>query len=420
MSLYSSFYASLSGLAANANALSVIGNNLANINTIGFKGSNSTFQDLFNAQLGGVATQGNGNPIQIGLGTRLASVTQNFSQGSFASTASVTDMAISGNGFFMLELRDGGRAYSRAGNFSIDKEGFLVDPNGNKALGWNRQGTSLSTNGTVQPIRVNMGTVSPPSPTDLITSTTNLDANAATGTVYSMPVQVYDSLGASHSLLFSFTKQAPPAGGGSLWDLAVTTDGGSTVTGAPAQVAFNASGQLTTPGAGANPVLALSAWTSGGNSPNITWEIWSGSPLSASLTGFASPSATTASTQNGFGAGSIRGLIVDQNGVITANFTNGQTISLAQVGLTTFSNMNGLSKQGENVWTETLTSGAPNIGPASEGGRGSILGSNLELANVDVAEEFTKLIISQRGYQANSRIVTTSDELLQETLNLKR
>lgn len=420
MSLYSSFYASLSGLSANANALSVIGNNLANINTIGFKGSNSTFQDLFNSSLGGVATQGNGNPIQIGLGTRLAAVNQNFSQGSFSSTANVTDMAISGSGFFMLQLRDGGRAYSRAGNFSIDKTGFMVDPNGNKVLGWNRVGTSLSSNGTVTPIVVNMGTISPPSATDAISSMTNLDANAATGTIYSMPVQVYDSLGASHSLLFTYTKQAPPAGGGSLWNLAVTTDGGSTVTGAPASVAFNASGQLTTPGINVNPPLTLTAWTNGANSPAINWNIWSGNPAVASLTAYASPSATTATTQNGYGAGSIRGLVVDQNGVITANFTNGQTVSLAQVGLTTFSNLGGLSKQGENVWTETLNSGAPNTGPANEGGRGSILGSNLELANVDIAEEFTKLIISQRGYQANSRIVTTSDELLQETLNLKR
>ncbi len=419
MSLYSSFYASLSGLSANANALSVIGNNLANINTIGFKGSNSTFQDLFNSSLGGVATQGNGNPIQIGLGTRLAAVNQNFSQGSFSSTSNVTDMAISGSGFFMLQLRDGGRAYSRAGNFSIDKTGYLVDPNGNKVLGWNRAGNSLSSNGTVSPIVVNMGTISAPSATTAITTTTNLDANAAVGTVYSMPVQVYDSLGASHSLLFTYTKQVAAAG--TQWGLNVTTDGGAIVGGFPGTVAFNPAGQLTTPGINSNPQLTLTTWSNGGASPAFTnWNIWSGNPAVASLTGYASPSATTATTQDGYGAGSIRGLVVDQNGVITANFTNGQTVSLAQVGLTTFSNMGGLSKQGENVWTETLNSGAPNTGPANEGGRGSILGSNLELANVDIAEEFTKLIISQRGYQANSRIVTTSDELLQETLNLKR
>lgn len=413
MSLYSSFYASLSGLSANASALNVIGNNLSNLNTIGFKGSSSSFQDLFNSSM---ATQGNGNPTQIGLGTRIGSIGQNFGQGSFSSTSNVTDMAISGQGFFMLRLKDGGTAYTRAGNFTMDRDGYLVDPNGNKVLGWNRSGNVLTTNGTVVPLKINMGTVSSPVASATISTVTNLDANAATGTTYSTPVQVYDSLGAPHSLLFTYTKNATAG----TWDLNVTTDGGATVTGFPAQVVFNAQGQLTTPASTANPTLTLTAWTNGGASPTITWNIWDGNPPTASLTGYASPSATTASTQDGYGAGSIRGLVVDQNGMITGNFTNGQTVALGQVALANFSNYNGLSKQGENLWTETLASGAPNIGAANQGGRGAILGANLELSNVDVAEEFTKLIIAQRGYQANSRIVTSSDELLQETLNLKR
>lgn len=415
MGLYSSFYASLSGLSANAGALSVIGNNLANLNTIGFKQSSSTFQDLFNASLGAVGTQGNGNPIQIGLGSRLAAITQNFGQGSFQSTSNVTDMAISGLGFFMLSLANNqGRAYTRAGNFTLDRDGYLVDPNGNNVLGWNRTGNVLSTNGTVVPIRINSGVISPPVATTTFSSTTNLNADALTGEIYSTPIQVVDSLGATHTLLFTYTKTANPGE----WSLSITTDGGATVSGYPALIQFDAAGQLTAPAT--NPVLTITGWSNGATSPATTWEIYQGVPPVANLTGFASPSATSNVAQDGYGAGTIRSLTVDQNGILIGNFTNGQTMQLAQVALATFANVNGLRKTGDNTWSETLASGSANVGSANQGGRGTVLGANLELSNVDVAEEFTKLIIAQRGYQANGRVVTTSDELLQETLNLKR
>ncbi len=414
MGLYASFYASLSGLSANAGTLSVIGNNLANLNTIGFKGSSGTFQDLFNASLGALGTQGNGNPIQIGLGTRLGGITQNFGQGSFQSTSNVTDMAVSGQGFFTLTTRTGGRAYTRAGNFTMDRDGMLIDNNGSNVMGWNRQGNAISTNGTVVPIQINVGSTSPPAATTTINSTTNLDANAATGAVYTTPLQVYDSLGSAHSLLFTYTKTAVAG----QWSLNVTTDGGATVAGYPPTIQFNASGVLTTPAA--NPTLTITGWTNGATSPPTTWEIFNGAPPVASLTGFAAPSTTSNTVQDGYGAGTIRSLVVDQDGVLIGNFTNGQTVPLAQVALATFANQNGLSKQGDNNWNETLASGAGNIGAANQGGRGTVLGANLELSNVDVAEEFTKLIVAQRGYQANGRVVTTSDELLQETLNLKR
>lgn len=414
MSLYAAFYASLSGLSANAGTLSVIGNNLANLNTIGFKGSAGTFQDLFNSSLGGLGTQGNGNPIQIGLGTRLGGISQNFGQGSFQSTSNVTDMAVSGQGFFTLTTKTGARAYTRAGNFTVDKQGMLVDPNGANVMGWNRIGNTLSTNGTVVPIQINLGTTSPPAPTTTVSSTTNLNADAIAGTIYTTPLQVYDSLGAAHSLLFTYTKTAVTG----QWGLNVTTDGGATVSGYPATVQFDAAGLLTAPAA--NPTLTIAGWTNGATSPATTWQIYTGAPPVSSLTGFASASATSNTTQDGYGAGTIRSLVVDQDGIIIGNFTNGQTIPLAEVALATFANMNGLSKQGDNNWQETLASGAGNIGAANQGGRGTILGANLELSNVDVAEEFTKLIVAQRGYQANGRVVTTSDELLQETLNLKR
>jgi flagellar hook protein FlgE len=429
MSLYSSFYSSLSGLSANSGMLGVIGNNLSNLNTVGFKGSSSNFQDLFNASLGSNGTSGNGNPMQVGLGTQLGSITQDFSQGSFQSTGTVTNMAVSGQGFFLLRRSDGSQVYTRAGNFSIDRNGYLVNANGDQVLGWNRIGTTLSTNGTVVPIQVNSGTVSPPTTTANITTTTNLNANANNGTTFSTPVQVYDSLGAAHTVLITYTKRAvagtDPAGTASAWDVTATsgdsTNAGGAIPLSITSVTFNNSGVLTTPASGTNPTLTGENWSNGAASSTINWNIWStGATPVSSLTGYAAASATSGTTQDGATSGTISSLVVDQNGIITGNFTNGQTIQLSQVALATFPNMNGLSKDGNNSWAQTLSSGAPNVGAADQGGRGKVLGGQLELSNVDTATEFTQLIVAQRGYQANSRIVTTADTLLQEVLNLVR
>lgn len=452
MSLYSSFYASLSGLSTSASNLSVIGNNLANLNTIGFKGSSSTFQDLFAASLGSAGTQGNGNPIQIGLGTRLGGVSQNFGQGSYQSTSSVTDLAISGRGFFALETTTGTRVFTRAGNFTVDKSGYLVDPNGNSVLGWNRANGAVSVTGTPVPVKIDLGSTAGAAITSTMSATTNLDANASAGTnavvngatglvstayvagaSYTTSMQIYDSLGASHNLIFTYTKSVPnavkgtvggapttvvdPVGTASAWDLAVTTDGGATVTGYPSRITFDSGGiQL----GATNPSLAVAGWSNGAANQSILWNVTSGTPAVSSITGYASDSTTSNAVQNGYGAGTIQSLMVNQDGTITGTFSNGQMVPLAQVALAVFSNQNGLFKQGDNTWAETLASGSGNVGAANQGGRGTVLGGNLELSNVDVAEEFTKLIIAQRGYQANSRVVTTSDELLQETLNLKR
>ena len=412
MGLYNSFYSSLSGLNANANALSVIGNDLSNLNTIGYKGSASSFQDLFAASMGAMSTQGNGNPVQVGLGTQLAAITTNFGQGSFQSTSNVTDMAIQGQGFFALQTKDGGAGFSRAGNFTINKSGALVDPNGNQVKGWARKGNTISSNGPSSPLQLDMGTTSPPAPTTSFSAVTNLNANATPGTVYSTPLQIYDSLGATHSLLFTYTKGTTPG----TWGCTVATDGGATVSGFPTTIQFDGKGMLTAPAA--NPVLTISGWPNGATSPPTTWNIMNAGV--SNLTGFSSASSTASTSQDGYGSGIVRSMVVDQNGVITGSFTNGQTMPMAQVAIANFANIAGLAKQGENMWGETLASGAASIGAANMAGRGSVLGANLELSNVDVAEEFTRLIINQRGYQANSRVVTTADSLLQETLNLIR
>jgi flagellar hook protein FlgE len=416
MSLYSSFYSSLSGLTANSGMLGVIGNNLSNLNTIGYKGSSSSFADLFSVAMGSNGTSGNGNPIQVGLGTQLGAISQNFGQGSFQTTGNVTDMAISGNGFFMLQPIGGGQLYTRAGNFTFDSDGFLVNPNGDQVLGWNRTGVTLTTTGASVPIRINQGTTSPPSATTIVTANANLDANAAPGTTFSTPLQVVDSLGATHTILVTYTRAAAVG----TWNVTyANSDGTIGAATTPTQVVFDANGVLTTPASGTDGSI-VATWSNGAANQTINWDIWTGIPPVSSLTGYASPSGNTGTTQDGFGAGTIRSLIVDADGIITGSFTNGQTLQLARVAMATFTNMNGLSKEGNNSWSQTLASGVPNIGPANDGGHGKVLGGQLELSNVDTATEFTQLIVAQRGYQANSRIVTTADTLLQEVLNMVR
>lgn len=423
MSLYSAFYSGLSGLSTNANALNVIGNNLSNINTIGFKGSSTTFRDIFSTSLGGVSTQGNGNPIQFGLGVQVNSVSQDFSQSSFQGTGNALDMAIQGNGFFTLQTSDGRQVFTRAGNFTRNNSGYLVASDGSNVMGWNRDPVSgnVNTSAALAQIRIDAGTTASAFATQNIRLGVNLNASATVGATSTLttPIQVYDSQGNTQTLIVTYTKT-----GTNTWDYAVTGPTGATITGTPTgTLTFSASGSLQSiNGGGAtygdNPTLNID-WGNGSAASTIDFNLVN-PDNSANLTQFSAASSTSSSFQDGYGAGTLRDLTVDQNGVISGTFTNGQVIQLAQVAISTFNNVNGLVQTGNNHWGQSLASGSPTIGLANQGGRGGVLGSNLELSNVDVAGEFTKLILSQRGYQANSRIVTTTDELLQETLNLKR
>ncbi|MBI4911337.1 MAG: flagellar hook protein FlgE [Acidobacteria bacterium] len=423
MGLYSAFYASLSALGANSSALGVIGNNLANLNTIGYKGSSATFQDIFSASLGGLTSQGNGNPLQIGLGTRLGVVAQNFGQGSFASTQNPLDMAIQGSGFFTVQTKDGRVAFTRAGNFTRDNNGFLVTSDGSQVLGWNRDPTTglVNTSQTPAAVQIAAGFTTQALATAHFRLGINLNSNqdpTAAAPHLTSPIQLYDSQGNIHTLNIQFTKQAAPP---NTWTYTIVDPNG-TASFTPAVVTgsltFNASGNLITPPAGANPSFQVD-WNNGTATQTVTWDVRN-SDGSSNLTQYASASSTNSSYQDGYGAGSLRDLSVDQNGIISGTFTNGQVLALAQVAIATFANPNGLLQIGNSSWSQTIASGAPTIGIANQGGRGGILGANLELSNVDVAEEFTRLIVSQRGYQASSRVVTATDQLLQETLNLKQ
>ena len=451
MSLYSAFYSGLSGLATNANALNVIGNNLSNINTVGFKGSSTTFSDIFSTSLGGVSTQGNGDPIQFGLGTQVNGVAQNFSQSSFQSTGNALDMAIQGNGFFTLQTPAGQQVYSRAGNFTINSIGNLVASDGSKVMGWVRDAATgnVNTSAALAPIQISAGTTASAFATQNIITGMNLNASAAPlpalTSTFTTPIQVYDSQGNSQTLTATYVKSAA-----NTWTYSIFGPSGSTISingtsttfpvVAPATVPvmgtldFSPSGvllsdtaidpvtglpaQILATSTAANPVLNI-AWGNGAAPSKININMVN-TDGSTNVSQFSAASAATSSSQDGYGAGSLQSMTVDQNGIISGTFTNGQVIQLAEVALSTFNNVNGLVQAGNSHWAQSLASGSATVGVANQGGRGGILGSNLELSNVDVATEFTKLILSQRGYEANSKIVTTTDQLLQVTLALKQ
>jgi flagellar hook protein FlgE len=421
MSLYSAFYSGLSGLSSNANALNVVGNNLSNINTIGFKGSSASFSDIFSTMLSGISTAGNGNPIQVGLGTRVNTVSQNFSQSSFQSASSALSMAIQGNGFFTLRTAAGVQVYTRDGSFTQDGNGYLVAGDGSNVLGYLRNATTGALDTTVAPapIQISTGITSPAQATASINIGANLNASAATGAVLTAPIQVYDSQGNTQSLTVTYTKTSS-----NHWSYAVTGPSGATMGGASTgTITFDTSGAISDiNGAGAtaaaNPALSIT-WGNGAAASTIDLAMVN-SDGSKNITQYSAASAASSSSQDGYGAGTLENLSVDQSGIISGTFTNGQVLQLAQVALSTFNNVNGLVQAGNNEWTQSLSSGSPSIGAAKEGGRGSVLGSNLELSNVDVATEFTNMILNQRGYEANSKIVTTTDQLMQDTLNMKQ
>ena len=414
-----SFSAGLSGLNANAQALSVIGNNLANINTVGYKASMVSFQDLVSQSVGGSSL----NPTQIGLGVGLGTVSPIFSQGAIESSRMATHVAVQGNGFFVLD-GVGGRSYSRAGNFSFDSDGTLISPDGQFVQGYTTIDPltgELITNGQTSRVVVPPGVMRPPSASTLFQTVTNLDASTAVGGTYATAVQVYDALGAAHVLTMTYTNTGPGA-----WTYALTAEGAE-VSGGTAgtpfslgtgSITFDAAGVLTAPAA--DVAIVTPAWANGASPSNLTWDVLGGSTTSPTLTGFATASATSSITQSGAPAGMITDISIDSAGRIKATFGGGQSVVMGQLAMASFNNPQGLVKLGNNRYGESEASGLSNVGVAGTGGRGTLIGNALEQSNVDMAQEFTQMILAQRGYQANSKTITVSDQLLVDTLNLKQ
>ncbi|HKU44574.1 MAG TPA: flagellar hook protein FlgE [Polyangiales bacterium] len=432
MSILRSLNIGVSGLRSNSEALSVTGDNIANVNTVGFKRSRGVFQDILGRSISTF------EPIKgAGAGSRLAHVEQMWTQGSLVTTDSPTDLAIQGDGFFVMEGNLAGadaRYYTRAGQFHIDNQGQIVNTEGLRLQGYTADAAGVM-GATVGDLVVSQGTV-PASATANATVGVNLDANAVQPTLpfdvtnpngtsnFSNNVTVYDSLGNAHELTVYYAKT-----GTNSWDWHALVDGGELTGGTAGVPTEGASGTLTftTDGALDTETVSASSWDFLNATPaqaitfdfgdSITTDTGTGRQGS---TQYAAPSSTVAIQQDGYAAGSIAGIAIAQDGTITGVFSNGQQRAIGQVVTADFANVNGLERTGQGMWIQTLASGEALIGAADTAGRGGIVSGALEQANVDLGTEFVNLITYQRGFQANSRVITTADEMYGELVNIKR
>jgi flagellar hook protein FlgE len=389
-----SLYAGISGLRSHQTMLDVTGNNIANVNTTAFKSSSTQFQDTLSqlTQGAGGPQQGIGgtNPAQVGLGVLVAGISTNFAQGSTQATGKASDLMISGDGFFVT--RQGNQtSYTRAGAFDFDADGRLTSPDGSLVQGWGAVDGVIADGGQIGDIRLPLEAISPGVATTAATMGGNLPSDAAVGAKLVRDVEVFDASGAARSLTLTFTKSA--AG----WDVAGVDSAapGTTVT---AALTF-ANGAQT------------SAGTMTVNGVDIDL---------SKVSGFASLTSVATTAKDGRAAGKLESYTLSKDGTLIGSFSNGASQALARVVLATFTNPSGLEKAGSSSYRATFNSGDVQIGAPGADGFGSLTSGALEMSNVDLSQEFTNLIVAQRGFQANARIITTSDEVLQELTNLKR
>ncbi|MCQ1948275.1 flagellar hook protein FlgE [Arthrobacter sp. zg-Y1116] len=385
-----SLYSGISGLRSHQTMLDVTGNNIANVNTTGYKATAVQFQDTLSQLTQGAtapgANNGGGNPAQVGLGVLVSGITTNFTQGSAQATGRAEDLMINGEGYFIT--RQGTTStYTRAGAFNVDGEGRLVSTDGGIVQGWtaNADGT-LNTGGAVGNIVLPDGAIVPAAATSEATMTGNLPSETPVGGTVVRDMDVYDANGNPSTVPLTFTRTA----------------GGWSVSGKDATAV-----DLTFAD-GAQADANADTITVGGVAVNLT-----------GLSSYAGVS-TASVTSNGRSAGTLESFSIGKDGTVIGSFTNGAKQALARIAVATFTNSAGLEKTGNSSFTATVNSGNPVIAGPGEAGAGGIGSGMLEMSNVDLSQEFTNLIVAQRGFQANARIITTSDEVLQELTNLKR
>lgn len=487
MSLSSSLFSGISGLSTLGNAMQIIGDNIANVNTVGFKGSRVTFQDVLSQTVATTA-----GSAQVGRGTSLADISSTFAQGSFESTDSATDLAIGGEGFFVV--RDPNNAnneyYTRAGEFRFDKDGNFVNPAGYIVRGWALDASTGEDYGSMTDVTLSSFTSSPAQTTRL-TVITNLDSDAASRTTgletawdgsvsppmsstsyeYQTTVKVYDSLGSTHDITAYYDRTSTPG----QWEYIITCNPaedartGAVVAGTATEGAgllargtidfVTASGAISDmtmerfdPNNSSGTGDGTADWTTVSDADNwqtaetpntngylVTQpEFINGSPMNVELnigcrndgvswvpsslasSQYSSASTTIFQSADGYGAGDLQSVSVDTDGVITGQYSNGQVIPLYRVSLAKFQNNDGLFKAGGNLYRETRLSGDPITGKPGSNGTGNISANSLEQSNIDIANEFVKMITTQRGFQANSKIITVTDQMLADLINLKR
>jgi len=459
-----SLFAGVSGLQNHQTRMDVVGNNIANVNTTGFKKGRVNFQDMLYQQIAGAARPtedlGGINPKEVGLGMTIASIDTIHLQGALQSTGVETDLAMVGTGFFVMKS-GGDTFFTRAGNFGLDNQGTLVNPgNGMRVQGWMAQNQVLDVSRDVEDLVIPVGSKDPAKATTQVNFACNLDkrtpqlpenptAAQIRDSTWRASIKIYDTFGDVHTLQVQFTRvpgtnnswnatvvvdpesdpptnaaiglgaEAPAVGGPNVFTvnfdndglLLSAQDGAGNESGGTGQVVMNVAYDVlgTTPGDDGAPVrqlFALDLGSVGGYERNITQ--------------YAKESSSKMVEQDGYTMGYLDNFKIDQNGIITGVFSNGSNRVLGQVALASFPNQGGLEKSGENMFTQSTNSGLANIGPARVAGKGKIIAGTLEMSNVDLADQFVDMIVTQRGFQANSRTIQTADQMLQELLTLKR
>lgn len=396
------FNTALTGLKAYQTDIAVVGNNIANANTTAFKASRPEFSNLLVQTLEGATAPsgqlGGSDPLQVGTGVAVSSVLSIHEQGALQPTGRPSDLAIQGNGFFVLS--DGvGTIFTRAGSFEIDSNGKLVDST-----------SGLRVQGLKGDISIPLGsTLSNATATTEVMLTGNLDANAVSGTIVDTTFFVIDSLGAKDSVQIEFTKT-----GANTWSYGVSgqpaSGGGFTTPLGSGSLVF------ATDGSTSGGPLAPSAFNPGNGAAPVTFTI----DVSGSVTQFAAPSNVAMSSQDGSPPGSLISFNVGRDGTIEGIGSNGTRTTIDTLKLASFANPAGLLRLSDNQFAESANSGDAVFGAAGTGDRGSIAGGNLEQSNVDLATEFVNLIVAQRGYEANARVLTVADQIQQATLNIVR
>ena len=465
-----SLFAGVSGLQNHQTRMDVIGNNIANINTTGFKKGRVNFQDLLYQQLQGASRPtedlGGVNPKEVGLGMSVATIDTIHTQGAFQSTGVGTDLAIQGTGFFVL--KEGANSYyTRAGAFSVDEGGMLVNPaNGMRVQGWMAQNVDgvqiLDVSRDVESLNIPVGSKDPARATTMVNFACNLDKRipvipeGATALemrrgTWNTAIKIYDTFGQEHTLQVEFTRIPDTANS---WNAVATVDPEAEV---PTNAAIGLGEEAPAAGGAANFTInfsnngtLLSTIDGAGNESgndlganvimNVAYDVANTDPDAEgaqvrqefslnlgtvggfvdSITQYAETSSSKAVRQDGYGMGYLDNFKIDASGIITGVYSNGSNRTIGQVAMASFTNPGGLEKAGDNAYVVSTNSGAANIGPSGIAGKGKIRAGVLEMSNVDMAEQFTDMIVTQRGFQANSRTIQTADQLLQELLSLKR
>jgi flagellar hook protein FlgE len=413
-----SLYSGISGLNAHQKMIDVTGNNIANVNTAGYKSSSVQFQDAMSQMMGAAGSPQNGqggtNAAQVGLGVRVAGITQNFSQGSAQTTGKSGDMMIQGDGFFVT--RSGNETlYTRAGSFNFDSNGTLVTTTGEPVQGWTAQDGKVNAAAKPGDIRMPLGATIPPAATSKITLKGNLSSddipdandtdNAGLNYKTTIPVKVFDDQGATHTVTAQFARTAnaatasPPT---STWAVTLLAEDGSTLDG-PTDLDFSGGKAVVT-------------------STDGTMDLGDYKIDLSDVTSYSGLSDARVFDTDGQTAGALTSLsyTVSDSGEIVGVYSNGLKQTLGQVAMATFKNVQGLEKVGNSQYRTSVNSGYAQVGQPGSAGMGQVISGALEMSNVDLAQEFTSLIVAQRGFQANSKIITTSDEILQELVNMKR